>query len=35
MQIPGLSNNITENPKQKKINSWAPVDQATDEISGP
>ena len=35
MEIPGLSNNTTENLKQKKIISWAPVDQATDESSGP
>ena len=35
MEIPGLSNNTTENLKQKKILSWAPVDQATDESSGP
>ena len=35
MEIPGLSNNITENLKQKKIICWAPVDQATDESSGP
>ena len=34
MEIPGLSNNTTENLKQKKIISWAPVDQATDECSG-
>ena len=25
MEIPGLSNNTTENLKQKKIISWAPV----------
>ena len=35
MEIPGLSNNTTENLKQKKIISWAPVDQATDESFGP
>ena len=35
MEIPGLSNNTTENLKQKKIISWAPVDQATYESSGP
>ena len=35
LEIPGLSNNTTENLKQKKIISWAPVDQATDESSGP
>ena len=35
MEIPGLSNNTTENLKQKKIISWALVDQATDESSGP
>ena len=35
MEIPGLSNNTTENLKQKKIISWAPVDQASDESSGP
>ena len=35
MEIPGLSNNTTENLKQKKIISWAPVDQATDGSSGP
>ena len=35
MEIPGLSNNTTGNLKQKKITSWAPVDQATDERSGP
>ena len=35
MEIPGLSNNTTENLKQKKIISWAQVDQATDESSGP
>ena len=35
MEIPGLSNNNTENLKQKKIISWAPVDQATDKSSGP
>ena len=31
METPGLSNNTPENLKQKKIISWAPVDQATDE----
>ena len=31
MEIPGLSNNTTENLKQKKIISWVPVDQATDK----
>ena len=35
MEIPGLSNNTTENLKQTQIVSWAPVDQATDESSGP
>ena len=35
MEIPGPSNNTTENLKQKKIISLAPVDQATDESSGP
>ena len=35
MEIPGLSNNTTENLKQKKIISWAPMDQATDKSSGP
>ena len=35
MEIPGLSNNTTENLKQNKIISWAPVDPATDESSGP
>ena len=35
MEIPGLLNNTTENLEQKKIISWAPVDQATDESSGP
>ena len=34
MEIPGLSNNTTENLKQRKIISWAPVDQATEENSG-
>ena len=34
MEIPGLSKNTTQNLKQKKIISWAPVDQAT-ESSGP
>ena len=35
MEIPGLSNNTTGNLKQKKIISWATVDLATDETSGP
>ena len=35
MEILGLSNNTTENLKQKKIISWTPVDQATDRSSGP
>ena len=35
MEIPGLPNNTTGNLKQKKIISRAPVDQATDESSGP
>ena len=35
MEIPGLSNNTTENLRQKEMISWAPVDQATDESSGP
>ena len=35
MEIPGLSNNTTENLKQKKIISLAAVDQATDESSCP
>ena len=35
MEIPGLSNNTTDNLKQKKIISWAPVDLATDGSSGP
>ena len=34
MEIPGPSNNTTENLKQKKIISWAPVNQATDKSSG-
>ena len=35
MEITGLSNNTTENLKQKTIISWVPVDQATDESCGP
>ena len=35
MEIPVLSNNTTENLKQKKIISLDPVDQATDKSSGP
>ena len=35
MEISCLSNNTTENLKQKKIISWATVNQATDESSGP
>ena len=31
MEITGLPNNTTGNLKQKKIISWAPVDQATEE----
>ena len=35
MEIPDLLNNTTGNLKQKKIISWDPVDQATDESFGP
>ena len=35
MEIPGLPNNTIGNLKQKKIISWAPVEQATDKSSGP
>ena len=35
MEIHGLSNNTTENLKQKNIISWVPVVQATDESFGP
>ena len=35
MEIHGLSNNTTENLKQKKIISLAPVDKATVKSSGP